>query len=65
MAAQNQVAVRWLGNAWAQVVLSRVSQAAPGLPIPPNMPPAVIDFWTAMADPVVECFERYLTSGED
>jgi hypothetical protein len=24
------------------------------------MPPALIDFWTAMADPVVECVERYL-----
>jgi hypothetical protein len=59
MAAQNQAAVQWLGNAWAQVVLGKVAQVAPGLPIPPAMPPAVIDFWTKMADPVVECFETY------
>jgi hypothetical protein len=61
MAAQNRQAVNWLGNAWAQVVLSRATQAAPGISIPPEMTPALIDFWTVMADPVVECVERYLT----
>ena len=61
MAARNRQAVNWLGNAWAQVVLSRAAQAAPGIPVPPGMTPALVDFWTAMADPVVECVERYLT----